>query len=229
MCRMAVVGSAACYEGDDDVGGVTVEVLSASVVDGGGARVSVAGGKLHVSERDAGVKRSHDERCSQHVRVDMAETGAFADGSHPPLCGTPIQPVPVAPQQDRASVAFADGEINRAGGPWDEWNDGRSAAFAHDPKCAMTPLESEAFDVGRAGFGDSEPVEAEEDGEPGVGSVEVFGSEQEPSELTAVHGVLFGGWDLGAANVLGGVGADSAVDVREPVVAAHGRQSPVDR
>ena len=109
-------GSAACPEGDDDVGGVTVEVLSASVVDGGGAWVGVAGCELHVAEGDAGVEGSHDERCSQHVRVDVAEPGAFADGSHPSLCGTPIEPVPVASQQDRAFVAFADGEINRSGG-----------------------------------------------------------------------------------------------------------------
>ena len=209
---------------------MTVEVLSASVVDGGGSWVGVTGGELHVSEGDAGVEGSHDERCSEHVWVDVAESGAFADGSHPSLCGAPIEPVPVASQEDRAFVAFADGKIDRSGGSRDERDDGRFAAFAHDPKCSMTPLETEAFDVGRAGFGDSEPVEAEEDGEPGVGSVEVFGSEQEPSELTAVHGVLFGGWDLGPSNVLGGVGRDSAVDVREPVVAAHGdnRRSIVD-
>jgi len=34
------------------------------------------------------------------------------------------------------------------------------------------------------------------------------------------------GWP---ANVLGGVGADPAVEVGESVVAAHGRQPPVDR
>ena len=92
---------------------MTVEVLSASVVDGGGSWVGVAGGELHVSERDAGVEGGHDERGSQHVRVDVAESGAFADGSHPSLCRTPIEPVPVASQQDWAFVAFADGEINR--------------------------------------------------------------------------------------------------------------------
>ena len=229
MCRRAVGGSAACYEGDDDVGGVAVEVWSASVVDGGGSWVGVAGGELNVSEGDSGVEGGHDERCAQHVRVDVAEPGAFADGSHPSLCGTSIEPVPVAPQQDWAFVAFADGEINRSGRPWDEWDEGRFAAFAHDPKCAMTPLEAEAFDVGRAGFGDSESVEAEKDGEGSVGSVVVVGGEQEPAEFTAIHGVLFGGWDLGPSDVLGGVGDDSAVDVCEAVVAAHGRQSPIDR
>ena len=40
--------SAAGDEGDDDVGGVAVEVLAAPVVDGGRARVGVPGGDLHI-------------------------------------------------------------------------------------------------------------------------------------------------------------------------------------
>ena len=62
-----------------------------------------------------------------------------------------------------------------------------------------------------------------------MGSIEVFGGEQEPAELTAMHAVLFGGWDLGPSNVPDGVGDGSAVAVRKAVIAAHGRQSPIDR
>jgi hypothetical protein len=43
------LGSAASYEGDDDVGGVSVEVLASPVVDGGGSGVGVTGGDLDVS------------------------------------------------------------------------------------------------------------------------------------------------------------------------------------
>jgi hypothetical protein len=42
-------------EGDHDVGGVAVEVLSPPVVDRGGARVGVAGGELDVSQGHPGV------------------------------------------------------------------------------------------------------------------------------------------------------------------------------
>ena len=42
------------------------------------------------------------------------------------------------------------------------------------------------------------PVEAEKNGECPMGSVVMFGGEQEPAEFTAIHGVLFGGWDLGS-------------------------------
>lgn len=41
--------SAACDECDHDVGGVTVEVLSASIVDPGGTRVGVSRSDLHVA------------------------------------------------------------------------------------------------------------------------------------------------------------------------------------
>lgn len=52
-CECSAVGD----ERNDDVGGVTVEVLSPSVVDHGGARVGVAGCDLYVTERDASVER----------------------------------------------------------------------------------------------------------------------------------------------------------------------------
>jgi len=62
-----------------------------------------------------------------------------------------------------------------------------------------------------------------------MGAVVAFGGEQEAAEFTAIHRVLLAGFDLRPANVLGRVGGDAAVDVSEPVVAAHCRQSPVDR
>ena len=50
------------HEGDDGVGGVTVVVLAAAIVDGGGAGIGVARGDLHVSQRDPSVQRGDDER-----------------------------------------------------------------------------------------------------------------------------------------------------------------------
>jgi hypothetical protein len=43
------LGSAAGHEGDDDVGGMSVEVLASRVVDGGGSGVGVTGDDLDVS------------------------------------------------------------------------------------------------------------------------------------------------------------------------------------
>ena len=53
MVERGVVLSAG-DEGDDDVGGVLVEVRSAVVVSHGRPRVSVSGRDLHVPERDVG-------------------------------------------------------------------------------------------------------------------------------------------------------------------------------
>ena len=74
-----------------------------------------------------------------------------------------------------------------------------------------------------------QPVEAEEDGEGGVITVEPFDGEQERPELGSVHPVAAVGMDLGAADVLGRVGRYAAVDVGEPVEATDGAEPAVDR
>ena len=62
-----------------------------------------------------------------------------------------------------------------------------------------------------------------------MGVIETLGSEQEGAEFAVIHAVALAWLHLRSADVLGGVGRDAPVDVREPVVAAHCRQSPVDR
>jgi len=71
--------SAAGDEGDDGVGGVTVVVLAAPVLDRGRARIGMARGDLDVAKRDAGVQGGHDERGAQHVRVDPLQARSCAD------------------------------------------------------------------------------------------------------------------------------------------------------
>jgi hypothetical protein len=89
-------------------------------------------------------------------------------------------------------------------------------------------FETEAFDVGCAGFADSETVETEKHSERRVGSVIAFRSEEEHPELGAVHASGGRGRDLGAPDVLGRVRHDAAVDVREPVEPADRRETSVD-
>ena len=47
---------AAGDEGDDDVGGLLVEVLASVVVDCGGSRLGVTSGDLDLPQRDAGIE-----------------------------------------------------------------------------------------------------------------------------------------------------------------------------
>ena len=60
-------------------------------------------------------------------------------------------------------------------------------------------------------------------------TVNAFGGEQEPAEFGTVESMALGRMNFGSADVLGWVGGDSSVDMREPVQAAHGRESTVDR
>jgi hypothetical protein len=53
--RASARQSASGDEGDDDIGGVTVEVLAPAVIHRGRPRVGVPGGELDVSEGDPGV------------------------------------------------------------------------------------------------------------------------------------------------------------------------------
>jgi hypothetical protein len=50
-------------------------------------------------------------------------------------------------------------------------------------QCAMTAFETEIFDIGCAGFGDPQPVEAEQHSECRMGMIETLCSEQERAEL----------------------------------------------
>jgi hypothetical protein len=72
-------------EGDHDVGGVTVEPLAAVVVHRRRAWIGVAGGELDVARRHPGIQSGHDERRSEHVRVDMAEPRPPTDRAHPTM------------------------------------------------------------------------------------------------------------------------------------------------
>ena len=155
--------SAAGDEGHDDVGGVAVEVLAATVVDRGGSRVGVAGGELHVAERDAGVEGGHDERRSKHVRVHDGEPGAVTDRTDPAMRGAAIKTLPVTTLQDRSLAALADGQVDRSGRPRDEWDRRGLVSFADDAQRPMSPLEPEILDVGGARFAHAQTIETEQD------------------------------------------------------------------
>ena len=95
-------------EGHDNVGGVTVEVLSSAVVNGGRSRIGVAGGDLDIAKRDSCIEGRHNERGPEHVRMDDAEPGPLADRADPSMSGPAIEPLAVLPPEDGTLGAFAD-------------------------------------------------------------------------------------------------------------------------
>ena len=127
-----------------------IEVLSAPVVDGRCARVSVASSELHVPQRYTDIQRSHDERATKHVRVNVPETGAFADRSDPPMRGAPIKPGAVTTHQDWPITAFPDSQVNRPRSPRDERNHCWFVALTGDPQGPVTTVKAKIIDVGVA-------------------------------------------------------------------------------
>ena len=93
-------------ERDDDVRGVAVEVLSSAVVDRCRSRVCVSRCELHVSKRYAGVECGHDERGSEHVRMNGADTRASADRADPPMGSPTIEPAAVTTDKNRTGRSF---------------------------------------------------------------------------------------------------------------------------
>ena len=164
-----------------------------------------------------------------HVGVNGAEGCPLGDRADPPVRCAAVKSLAVSAAQDRPGGPLADGKVDRACGAGHDGDDGGLVALPDDPEGAVSSFEPEVLDVGGAGLAHPEAVQAQEDGEGGVGVVEALGGEQERSKLGAVEAASVVGVDLGVPDVLGGVGGDPAVDVGEPVEAADSGQAPVDR
>jgi hypothetical protein len=93
----------------------------------------------------------------------------------------------------------------------------------------VASFEAKVFDIGGARLADPQPVEAEQYGERRVVAVVLLGGEQEHAEFGAVKSAGIRGVHLRAADVLGEVGPDPPVDVREPVEARDRGEPPIDR
>ena len=162
---------------------MAVEVLASAVVDRGRAGVGVAGGELHVTQRHTGIERGHDERSSEHVGVDVTETGALADRFHPSMRSSPIETLSIVTDQDRALTPIADREVHGARRAWHERDDGRLATLAEDPQRAMPAIEAKISDVGVARLAHPQTIQPKQDFERSALVPEVLGGEQEPAQV----------------------------------------------
>ncbi len=145
------------------------------------------------------------------------------------MSGAAVEALAVMAADDGAFVAFTHGEVDRTGSPRHQRDERWLVALAEDAQRAVPSLEAKILDVGPARLRHAQAVQPEEHGKRGVGVIEALGSEQEGAKFAAIHAVALAWLHLRSADVLGGVRRDAPVDVREPVVVAHCRQSPVDR
>lgn len=112
---------------------------------------------LHVAQRHSGVEGGHDERGTQHVRVNVSEPGALADRPDP-VRRAPVESLPVPAPQDRTFMAFADSQVDRARCARHERDHGRLGALAGDPKDPIAALDGQVLDVGLARLADPQPI-----------------------------------------------------------------------
>jgi hypothetical protein len=111
-----VSAAGAGEERGHDVGGVSVERDSGTVVAHGGPGVGVAGGLLHIAERHTSVQGGGDKRVTQGVGSHpLGDPGPAGDATHDPAGGVAIDPLPVGAHEDRPVAALADREVDGPG------------------------------------------------------------------------------------------------------------------
>jgi hypothetical protein len=87
----------------------------------------------------------------RRVRADvLGDPGAPDDPADHPGSTVPVEPLPVGGVKNRAARAFADRQVNGAGGARCERDSHDLAALARDHQGPVTALEAEVLDV-RAG------------------------------------------------------------------------------
>jgi hypothetical protein len=83
--------AAAGDERGDDVRGVPIQGLAATVIPHRRSRVGVTGGFLHVTQRHTGVQGGGDEAVAQGVRTDpLRDPGAATNAAHDPSSGVTV-------------------------------------------------------------------------------------------------------------------------------------------
>jgi hypothetical protein len=136
-------------------------VIASPVIAHRGARVGVAGGLLHVTQWNAGIQSGRDEGVPQRVRSHaLVDAGVAGDPPHDPRRSVAVEAPPITAHDDRTVAAFADHQIDGAGGAWSERNRDRLTALAHHHQRAMPALEAEPFDVGLKGDRGYEAIQA---------------------------------------------------------------------
>lgn len=99
----------------------------------------------------------------KHVRMNVSETGTFADRSDPSMRSATVETLSIMTEQNWSLAPFADCEIDSAGRAWHERNHRRLAALADDPQRAMPTIEAEITNVGFARLAHPQPVQPQQD------------------------------------------------------------------
>jgi hypothetical protein len=115
----------------------------------------VAGCFLHVSQRDTGIEGGGNEAVPERVGSDsLGDPGGTGYAADDPSGGVAVEPGAVAAEKNRTVGAFADREIDGAGGARCHRDENGLDAFAEHGDGAMPAFEAEVFDVSAECLGD---------------------------------------------------------------------------
>jgi len=142
---------------------MTVQRHPGPVVTHRGPWISVRGSFLNVAQRHSGIKSCRDECVAQRVGADrLGDLRTAGDPPHDPTGPVTVKTSTVRRDEDRAAVAFSDGQVDRPGRPRCQRDGDGLPALAKDGECPMTPLEAQGLDVGSDRFGDPQPVQRQQ-------------------------------------------------------------------
>ena len=127
---------------------MAVQTLASVVVQSRRAGIGMPSSELDVSKRDSGVKRRHDERRPQHVRVDVADTRLPSDRADPAVCGPSVETLARCAKKNRTFAPLSGGQVYRPGAARNEGDHGGLGSLAHDAKRAVPTVETQVLDVG---------------------------------------------------------------------------------
>ena len=200
-------GSAAGDEGDDDIGGVAVQVLAAAVIHGGGPGIGM-------SSRDLDLARGTPASSAAMMKPARSIWGCTGPSpARLPMDFTQRWAVrrsrrrPSWRNQDGTVPPLADGQIDRAGGAWHQRNERRLGAFAHDTEHPMSPLQAHILDVGVARLGDPQPVQAQQHRQGGVSVVEALAVSRNRASSPRSRPRRSEGWTVGRRTYWAGLEA----------------------
>jgi hypothetical protein len=153
----------------------------------------VAGGLLHVSERDTGIQGGSDERVAEGVGTDRLGDPGLAGGAPDAASLVAVEALSGRAEEDRPFAAFTDREVEGPGGAGRQRDRHDLAALADGGEGPMATLEAEAFDVCAGRFGDPQAVDAQQTDQRVVAVPCETGRDEQRADFVAVEsgGVRF--------------------------------------
>jgi hypothetical protein len=140
-----------------------VEGYTGPVVAHGGAGIGVAGGFLHIAERNPSVEGGGDERVAEGVGPDaLGYPRPSSDATYDPSGRVTIDPHPIRSNEDRSLAALTDHEIDSPGRPGRQGDGHNLAPLAQNREGAVPALQPEVLDNRADRFRYPQPVEGQQ-------------------------------------------------------------------